>query len=209
MILTADKLMADVFISYSRADHAVAQSLADYLTDAGLSVWWDYDIVGGHSFTKAIMEALDASTVVIVIWSDTSVNSDFVLDEASRAKRDNKLITTCLPGFNIHDLPVGFGQFQCYPVTDRDRLHEALRQYGWDEADPEPLPCPTTEDEVRVSQYELPQEGPLVPPELLAPDGSKRPSSDGTGLDSVWARLLLAGAAIGITLSLFAYIAGT
>ncbi|MGI9424104.1 MAG: tetratricopeptide repeat protein [Hyphomicrobiaceae bacterium] len=127
--------MTDVFISYSKFDKAIADALATDLNSAGFSVWYDYDIVGGQSFTKAIMAALDASKVVIVIWSSSSAISDFVVDEASRAKQQEKLITTRLEDFDVSDLPIGFGQFQCYPVTDRKRLMQSLEQFGLCEPD--------------------------------------------------------------------------
>ncbi|MGO9484285.1 MAG: toll/interleukin-1 receptor domain-containing protein [Rhodomicrobium sp.] len=33
--------MAEIFISYTRAGRDYARRLANYLEDAGLSVWWD------------------------------------------------------------------------------------------------------------------------------------------------------------------------
>ncbi|MGO9743867.1 MAG: TIR domain-containing protein [Roseiarcus sp.] len=36
--------MADVFISYSKHDRAIAEALADYLRAEGFDVWWDYEV---------------------------------------------------------------------------------------------------------------------------------------------------------------------
>ena len=36
--------MADIFISYSQKDRALAKSLADALKACGYDVWWDYEV---------------------------------------------------------------------------------------------------------------------------------------------------------------------
>ena len=215
--------MTDIFISYSKADYDTAKSLADEMTRDGLTVWWDYNIVGGHSFTRAIMQALDEATVVIVIWSDTSVKSDYVLDEAEYAKDQGKLVTTRLSDFDVKNLPVGFRRFQSYPVTDRERLKQALAGF-----DLEPADSPASKLTDRLPEqgqfHREPGRPPVVrpaapvdaepvqptPSETLQGDIEREkrqpvpPSnSDGAWRDSVWPRLIFAGAAVAITLMLF------
>ena len=51
--------MADLFISYSREDRDLIQSLAEALQAAELSVWWDRNIGGGAEFARAIETELD------------------------------------------------------------------------------------------------------------------------------------------------------
>ena len=53
-----------------------------------------------------------------------------MIDAAEHAKEHNKLITTRLPNFDVKRLPVEFERRQAYPVTDRDRLMEALASFG-------------------------------------------------------------------------------
>ena len=50
--------MADIFISYARADRAAAEALATALDAQGLSVWWDKRITGGASFAAEIEQEL-------------------------------------------------------------------------------------------------------------------------------------------------------
>lgn len=57
--------MADVFISYSRADQELVQSLAESLQAEGLSVWWDRNIGGGAEFASAIERELSAAKAVV------------------------------------------------------------------------------------------------------------------------------------------------
>ena len=65
-----------------------------------------------------------------MIWSDTAIASDFVLDEASRGKKMGKLITTHVPGFSSSDIPLGFGQSHVVCVTNRGQVLDALAEYG-------------------------------------------------------------------------------
>lgn len=101
--------MADVFISYAREDLSKAKLLAEALSASGLSVWWDHDIMGGEEFRKQIDETISAAKLVIVIWSEYSVQSPFVKDEASRANARNKLLPVAVGEV---EPPVGFGELQ-------------------------------------------------------------------------------------------------
>jgi hypothetical protein len=118
--------MADVFISYAKADRETALSLAAAPTTRGYEVWWDYDLVGGDEFRKAILDELQAAKAVIVIWTDKSVSRAFVLDEASQAQDHKKLISVCSDGFDTKTLPLGFRGLQCHPVSDIDKTIKAI-----------------------------------------------------------------------------------
>ena len=65
-----------LFLSYSRADRARAQKLADALELAGFEVWWDALIEGGAQFAHTISEVLDlgAFALVFVAVSRTLLN---------------------------------------------------------------------------------------------------------------------------------------
>jgi hypothetical protein len=84
--------MVSVFISYAREDRSQAAELAQLLEGAGYVVWWDWHLVGGSDYRKVISRQLADAEKVIVLWSATSVNSAFVIDEAQEAKEENKLI---------------------------------------------------------------------------------------------------------------------
>lgn len=96
----------EVFVSYARPDRPAAQALAAALGEAGLSVWWDRQLAGGEDFADVIAEHLAAARVVLVLWSRAAVNSNFVRDEASRARDAGKLLP-----LRIEDVqpPLGFG----------------------------------------------------------------------------------------------------
>jgi len=68
--------MHELFISYCRHDLDAANALADTLTKAGLSVWLDREAIQeGDAFDTQIEEAIAQTRVVIVIWSEHSVNT--------------------------------------------------------------------------------------------------------------------------------------
>jgi len=101
--------VADVFVSYVSEDRGIAEKISRGLEGAGLSVWWDRHIPGGVDFTKEIDRQLDTARVVIVLWSRTSVDSDWVRDEAQQAREQKKLIPIRLD--NVQP-PLGFRQLQ-------------------------------------------------------------------------------------------------
>jgi hypothetical protein len=101
--------MNDIFISYSSADRAKAQQLAEALQTRGWSVWWDRNIPTGRAFDQVIEEALDQSRCVVVLWSTSSVKSNWVKDEASEGVRRNVLVPVCIDNVNI---PLGFRRIQ-------------------------------------------------------------------------------------------------
>lgn len=98
-----------IFLSYSRADQTRARQLAQALEQAGLTVWWDTLIEGGASFARSIEAALLASDAVVVLWSGTSVASDWVLDEAAHGRDLHKLVPVSIDGTLP---PLGFRQYQ-------------------------------------------------------------------------------------------------
>ena len=101
--------MVDVFISYARADRARIESLASILEEDSYTVWWDHDIAGGAAFAAEIERALNDARAVIVAWSVSGVQSDWVLDEAGVAKQAGKLVPI---GLDATLPPIGFRQYQ-------------------------------------------------------------------------------------------------
>ncbi|MGO8951836.1 MAG: toll/interleukin-1 receptor domain-containing protein [Rhodomicrobium sp.] len=122
--------MADIFISYARPDRETAKQLAQSLAARGYQVWWDADLVGSDDFRDVIFEELSLAKAVIVIWSENSVRSKFVRDEAGRADSKNKLVATCKPGFDMETLPLGFGGRHCQPVDELEQTLKALARLG-------------------------------------------------------------------------------
>ncbi len=84
--------MADVMISYARADEPAAERLARRLTADGFDVWFDREIPPGQSFDEVIDRALRQARKVVVLWSRQSVGSRWVVAEAEEAASMAKLV---------------------------------------------------------------------------------------------------------------------
>lgn len=74
--------MADIFISYARADRARVAPLVAALQAAGWSVWWDPAITPGQEFDDLITVELERARAVVVVWTPVSVASRWVRGEA-------------------------------------------------------------------------------------------------------------------------------
>ena len=106
--------MADIFISYARADRDKIVELAAALEGEGYSVWWDRHIESGAEFSADIERELDAARAVIVCWSDDGAKSRWVKDEATLALRAGKLKTISLDGT---EPPIGYMQFHSHGMS--------------------------------------------------------------------------------------------
>ena len=107
--------MSDIFISYSKEDRSKAKDIADALKQQGFSVWWDRSILPGETFDTVIEEALDTAKCVIVLWSHTSVSSDWVKTEASEGKQRGILIPVLIDDVKI---PLAFRRIQAADLRD-------------------------------------------------------------------------------------------
>lgn len=107
--------MADIFISYKREDRPTAEQLSRALQQLGFEVWWDFELLSGENFRKAIRAIIDQCKVAVVVWSKTSAESSFVLDEASYALRLGRL---CPVRIDAVELPLGFGQTHVDDLSD-------------------------------------------------------------------------------------------
>lgn len=123
--------MADVFISYKREDHAVAEVVAAALQSSGLTVWWDREIPAGKSYFRMIEEELQKAGHVVVLWSPASVVSEWVWNEAREAAEQGKLIPVRIAECKA---PTNFGHLQTLemraPFSDIGPLLKALGKVG-------------------------------------------------------------------------------
>lgn len=88
--------MADIFVSYAAEDRDRARQLANALEERGWDVWWDREIPLGRLYDDAIEQALAEARCALVLWSHTSIASEWVRSEASEAKRRGILVPVFL-----------------------------------------------------------------------------------------------------------------
>lgn len=86
--------MADVFISYSRNDRERCTAIRDALVALKVNVWSDARIGAGAHFDREIEREIAAARALLVLWSEDSVESDWVRNEARTGKEENRLIAT-------------------------------------------------------------------------------------------------------------------
>ena len=101
--------MSRIFLSYARDDVDTARQLAEGISQAGHDVWWDHNLHGGSRFDTEIDRALKNAEAVVVLWSEASVGSAWVKDEAGEGRDSGRLVPVSIGSAKP---PLGFRQFQ-------------------------------------------------------------------------------------------------
>lgn len=98
-------MTCDCFISYARKDSALADRIVDFLTDKGIKCWIDRkDSIAGLDYAASIVKAIKKSDIFILLISEWSVKSKYVLSELNTAVSSD-----------IPIIPVNIG---CVALTD-------------------------------------------------------------------------------------------
>ena len=103
-----------IFLSYSRDDRARAMPIIKALEAEGFGVWWDGLLEGGTAFAKTTETALETADAVVVLWSEKSVASHWVRDEATRGRDRGRMVPVSIDGSQP---PLGFRQIQYIDFT--------------------------------------------------------------------------------------------
>ena len=107
----------DIFVSYASEDRARVAPLVQRLERFGFSVWWDRDIAHGQNYHLTIEAALDQAKCVVVVWTRDSVRSEWVLNEASAARKRNVLLPVTLDEV---EPPLEFRHLQTADLRDEN-----------------------------------------------------------------------------------------
>jgi hypothetical protein len=116
--------MSDIFISYASADREHARVLAEHLAQLGWTVWWDRDIQAGKTFAGVIESEIDRAHCVIVLWSNASVGSRWVRDEANEGLKRDVLVPVLIDPIAP---PLGFRSIHAASIV------------GWNNDDSSPV----------------------------------------------------------------------
>lgn len=95
-----------LFVSYAHVDRERVESIVDALEAAGLPVFWDHQLALGGDFRAELEFRMAEAPAVLVCWTADSVTSDWVRDEADRARRRGVLVPVRLDAV---EPPLGFG----------------------------------------------------------------------------------------------------
>lgn len=86
--------MADLYITYGLRETLWVNKLVTTLESEGYIVCWEHAVAPGDDVrTNECVQALNNAKCVMAIWSDTSVDDFWVLSDAERAVRQNKLVS--------------------------------------------------------------------------------------------------------------------
>lgn len=84
--------MSDIFLSYSQKDEERVRPIVQQLERQGWSVFWDRKTPPGKKFHQHIETQLGSASCVVVVWSNHSLDSDWVLEEAEEGKSKKILV---------------------------------------------------------------------------------------------------------------------
>src|SRR4029079_7687071 len=101
-------------------------TLARALETRGWSVFWDRRIAYGGNFRAHVREQLDAARCIVVLWSQASLASQFVLDEATEGLNDGRLVPGLIEAVRQ---PLEFRGLQAADLTDRYGAETAHEEY--------------------------------------------------------------------------------
>src|SRR6516165_5371825 len=109
--------MSDIFISYASDDRPRAETFAHTLEGRGWSIFWDRTIPTGKTWRETIGRELNDARCVIVLWSEASIESKWVQEEADDAKRRRALVPVLIE--NVQP-PIGFRAIQAAHLENWD-----------------------------------------------------------------------------------------
>jgi hypothetical protein len=106
--------MADVFISYRRDDRSKAEALYRALNEEGLDIWWDKGLEAGEMFDEKIQSILQSAKAIVVLWSPSAVESEWVRGEGTIGRERGVLVPVMVRPVNI---PVPFNLIHTADLT--------------------------------------------------------------------------------------------
>lgn len=112
----------NVFVSYSRDDRKTVLPIIQALENSGLTVWWDGLLEAGTVFLQTTEQALEQADAVLVLWTKTSVNSNWVRDEATIGRDSGRLVPITTDGSMP---PLGFRQFHVVDLSSSKNSPDA------------------------------------------------------------------------------------
>ena len=93
--------MVDIFLSYAQKDKARVKPLADALEAEGSTVWRDRKTRPGETWAQVLDREFGAARCMIAVWSEVSVASAWVQEEAGDGWRRGVLISVRLDPVEI------------------------------------------------------------------------------------------------------------
>jgi queuine/archaeosine tRNA-ribosyltransferase len=107
--------LADIAIIYAHEDRETTARLEQAFSEFGWSVWWDNHL-SGESFPIEIQQQIKSAKCVVVVWSASSVERHWVLEEARFAKESARPLLQIRIDSAV--IPIGFGQDEVIDLSN-------------------------------------------------------------------------------------------
>lgn len=119
--------MYDIFVSYAHEDELRVRSIVAELERLGWTVFWDRSIPVGKTWHSYIEQALLAAHSVVVVWSEFSIISEWVIEEAEYAKGKKILVPLLI---DTVQPPFGFRRIQAANLSgwNNDKSHQEFQK---------------------------------------------------------------------------------
>lgn len=117
-VLQASFFMPEVFVSYCQHDADRVKPLVTALELDGISVFWDRKVPPGENWYEYIGKALNEAACIVVVWSQSAVKSNWVIEEAEDGKARNILVPVSLDAVLP---PLGFRSIQAMDISKWSR----------------------------------------------------------------------------------------
>jgi hypothetical protein len=127
--------VADIFISYSSQDRAIAQRFEAALTEAGYAVFRDQSTPAGQDWDSWIRGQLASARLTLVLWTRASVASPNVRHEAIIAREAGKLMPVMVDDLEPTDFPMGLFMVHALSIGRSERAFEEALPRFLDEVD--------------------------------------------------------------------------
>jgi outer membrane protein assembly factor BamB len=137
-----------LFVSYARTDRPKAESLAQRLRQAGITVWLDTDLIGGQEWWDRILDQLRSCDAVVAAVSKASIKSQACRAEREYATKLGKpILPLTLEPMGSRMMPADIAPIQAIDYSHPDeivafRLISAIFALPKPKGLPDPLPRP-------------------------------------------------------------------
>ena len=123
----SNEFKTDIFISYAHEDEQRVRLIVVELERLGWTVFWDRSIPVGKTWHSYIEHALLAARSVVVVWSEFSIISEWVIEEAEYAKGKKILVPLLI---DTVQPPFGFRRIQAANLSgwNNDKSHPEFQK---------------------------------------------------------------------------------
>ena len=121
--------MADIFLSYARADTARAIVIKDALEALGLTVFFDTEgLDSGDIFPDVLDREVKSAGAVVSVWTNHAINRPWVKKECAIGLERRVLIPVQIEPISNIEKPVAFADLQ---ITDLEAFTGQADHIGW------------------------------------------------------------------------------